>query len=64
MQNWFTPERRKAIYNVGVAVFALAVVAGWIAPEQVEKFQTALLTAGGLFAALTNLMASKNVSDQ
>jgi hypothetical protein len=60
--DWLTPARRKAIYNVGVAVFALVIVAGWVAPDQIEKFQTAFITAGGVFAVLTNLLASKNVN--
>lgn len=59
---WLTPARRQAIYNVAVALFALLVVAGVIAPEQVEKFQEALVTGGALLALLTNLMASKNVN--
>lgn len=61
IQNWLTPPRRKAIYNVGVALFALLIVCGFIAPDEVERFKEALLAAGGIYALLSNLMASKNV---
>ena len=62
IRNWLTPPRRKAIYNVGVAVFALLIVGGVIAPDEVERFKEALLTAGSIYALLSNLIASKNVN--
>lgn len=56
------PEVRQGIYNVVVAVFALLLVVGVIAPEQVEQFKEAIFSVGSVVALLTNLLASKNVS--
>lgn len=62
IEAWFTPARRKAIYNAGVAIFALLIAVGVVSPELVAKFQGALLAAGGIFALLTNALASRNVN--
>jgi hypothetical protein len=59
---WFTPPRRKAIYNVGVAVFAFLIVAGVITGDQVNQYKEAILAIAGIFGLLTNAMASKNVN--
>jgi methylmalonyl-CoA mutase cobalamin-binding subunit len=59
---WLTPPRRKAIYNAGVAVFTLLIVGGFIAPDEVERFKEALVAVGGIYALLTNILASKNVN--
>jgi hypothetical protein len=63
MRDWLTPVRRKAIYNVCKALFALALVVGWVNPDLVAKFNDALLTVGGIVALVTNLIAADNVPD-
>ena len=61
---WFTPKQRKAVYTFGYALFAFLLAVGVIAPEQVAKFQDALITAGAIFALGSNFLASSNVNPE
>ncbi len=55
MQAWFTPERRKAIYQFCIALGTVLVAFGVITADKAAA-------VSGFVLAATNLMASMNVN--
>jgi len=62
MKEWFTPAKRKAIYQVGYAIGTLLVVYGVVTAGDINKATDALTALTGLILTLTNLLASLNVN--
>jgi len=61
---WFTPARRKAIYNLGVALGIALLAFGVITADDVNAATNAVTSITGMLLTLSNLLASLNVNPQ
>lgn len=62
--DWFTPPRRKAIYQVGIAVGVLLLAAGVITTDDLSKTESVMAVATSCLLALTNFLAALNVNPE
>ena len=60
--DWFTPSRRKAVYQLSIAVLGVLFAAGVITPEMVEEFKAGVVSIGAVLAMLVNILALANVN--
>ena len=62
LEAWFTPERRKAAYKLGMALGVFLIAVGAITPETVTLAERLLNAVGSAVLTLTNLLAVLNVN--
>lgn len=58
------PTARLWLYRIGACVLAVALIFGWVAPEQLETIKDAALEASVVMGILLNILANKNVNVQ